>query len=273
MLGFVAPFLLWPPAWRALKASNQEGLTPQVRFLIACIVPALIFMSAVGGKQIHYVLPAVPPLALLGAWGLSRIQVKAGEWLWTFAPYAIGFAGVAALPTILHLMQRHDASADELAARLSGINPNWYLACAALSLAISFVLRGSLARQVAAMAASSVLVLASLALQFPRNLDKLYDLEGLATALHPYGEGHIGFAGRYLGQIGYPARLKNRVEVVPERGIEKWLSAHPGAVLVVHDLSPQEAGKFDVLYAQPYGLDQSLHLIRMKPSASTPSPQ
>jgi hypothetical protein len=248
-------------------------MSPPVRFLMACIVPALIFMSAVGGKQVHYILPLVPPLALLGAWGLSRVQARSQEWLWTFAPYALGFAGLAALPAILHRTQMHEAAADELWSRLSGINPLWYLAGAALSLMLSFALRGSLTRQAAAMAASSVLVLISLALQFPNNLDKLYDLESLATALHPYEKAPVGFAGRYLGEIGYAARQRRKIEVVSERGVEKWLAAHPEGVVVVHDLSPRETEKFDVLYAQPYGLDQSLHLVREKSNAPALSPQ
>jgi 4-amino-4-deoxy-L-arabinose transferase-like glycosyltransferase len=272
VIGFVSPFFLWPPAWRALKASRQEAMAPPVRFLIACIVPALIFMSATGGKQVHYILPVVPPLALLGAWGLSRVKATSEEWLWTLAPYALGFAGLAALPAILHRTQMQDAAADELWSRLSGINPLWYLGGAALSLVLSFALRGSLTRQAAAMAASSVLVLNSLALQFPNNLDRLYNLEGLAAALHPYEKAPIGFAGRYLGEIGYPARLRRKVEVVPERGVEKWLAGHPEGVVVVHDLTPREAEKFDVLYAQPYGLNQSLHLVHKK-NASILSPQ
>lgn len=60
------PWALWAGAWRALvrvRAEMDFGL----RACLTWVIPALIFLSLVSGKQAHYLLPILPAFALVTA--------------------------------------------------------------------------------------------------------------------------------------------------------------------------------------------------------------
>lgn len=59
------PWFLWLPFWRVRKIGYDQSLL----FCGFAVVPALVILSLISGKQIHYVLPLLPITAIL----LSRI--------------------------------------------------------------------------------------------------------------------------------------------------------------------------------------------------------
>jgi 4-amino-4-deoxy-L-arabinose transferase-like glycosyltransferase len=71
----VFPWGFWPPLWRSL-AGGRSPADLASRFALACILPALVILSLISGKQIHYLMPLLPPFALLVA-ATMRDQVKA----------------------------------------------------------------------------------------------------------------------------------------------------------------------------------------------------
>lgn len=56
------PWLFWLPLWRGQKTKPFDYATT---FCVCSIFPALFLLSLVSGKQIHYVLPILPPCSLL----------------------------------------------------------------------------------------------------------------------------------------------------------------------------------------------------------------
>jgi 4-amino-4-deoxy-L-arabinose transferase-like glycosyltransferase len=58
------PWLLWPPAWRAIGAL-WRGAEPASRFCVLWVLSGLVIFSAVSGKAPHYLLPLFPGFALL----------------------------------------------------------------------------------------------------------------------------------------------------------------------------------------------------------------
>lgn len=56
----LAPAALWPGAWRGAVAPAPRAL----RFALCAFLPALLGLSAVAGKQPHYLLPVLPALAV-----------------------------------------------------------------------------------------------------------------------------------------------------------------------------------------------------------------
>jgi 4-amino-4-deoxy-L-arabinose transferase-like glycosyltransferase len=72
----VFPWGFWPPLWRSL-AGARHSADLSSRFALACILPAIVALSLISGKQIHYLMPLLPPFALLAA-ATTRDDVKAG---------------------------------------------------------------------------------------------------------------------------------------------------------------------------------------------------
>jgi 4-amino-4-deoxy-L-arabinose transferase-like glycosyltransferase len=62
------PWTLWPRAWRALGGLWRQRDDRGLRLVAATVVPGFVLLSAVGGKQVHYLLP----LLALGLMALAR---------------------------------------------------------------------------------------------------------------------------------------------------------------------------------------------------------
>jgi 4-amino-4-deoxy-L-arabinose transferase-like glycosyltransferase len=111
---FVASF--WPGslfAVLALPFAWARRRTPEVRFLLAWIIPTWLLFEAVATKLPHYVLPTYPAIACLtaaaalapGGWRFGRV------WLWIGRVYGavwllIGVALAVAGPILLWVLQR-----------------------------------------------------------------------------------------------------------------------------------------------------------------------
>jgi len=67
LLWMLLPWAVWPHLWRSLRAArSQHRLASDagLRLCVAIIVPALVVFSVVSGKQVHYLLPEMPFVAL-----------------------------------------------------------------------------------------------------------------------------------------------------------------------------------------------------------------
>jgi 4-amino-4-deoxy-L-arabinose transferase-like glycosyltransferase len=62
------PWTLWPPLWRSARGLTVDS---GLRFCAVQSVSALLFFSMVSGKQLHYLLPLLPMLALPASRALS----------------------------------------------------------------------------------------------------------------------------------------------------------------------------------------------------------
>ncbi len=114
LAAFAASF--WPGSLFAVLAipfAWARRRTPEVRFLLAWIVPTWLLFEAVATKLPHYVLPTYPAIACLtaaaalapGAWRFGR------AWLWVGRAYGaawllIGVALAVAGPVVLWVLQR-----------------------------------------------------------------------------------------------------------------------------------------------------------------------
>jgi 4-amino-4-deoxy-L-arabinose transferase-like glycosyltransferase len=69
LLWMTLPWIAWPSAWRAVRTAwrrrSPSSRDTGLRFCAAVAVPTLVVLSAVSGKQVHYLLPEMPILALV----------------------------------------------------------------------------------------------------------------------------------------------------------------------------------------------------------------
>jgi 4-amino-4-deoxy-L-arabinose transferase-like glycosyltransferase len=92
--GLLAGFAVWA-GWTMRR--SREG-----RFLVAWLVPGWLIFEAAPAKLLHYTLPVIPALVLLGAAGLVRggwanLWARGGGLVWA----ALGTLAVAALPVLV----------------------------------------------------------------------------------------------------------------------------------------------------------------------------
>lgn len=63
------PWSFWMPVWSGLRHLH---FSPAVKFCLSILVPVFFLLSVISGKQIHYLLPLLPPAALLVALAFDR---------------------------------------------------------------------------------------------------------------------------------------------------------------------------------------------------------
>lgn len=83
-LAALVPVMLFPwawswPLWRALRGSWRAE--PAVRLCVIWAVSVLILFSLISGKQVHYLLPAFPAMALLFAYASTKANKGSLAWL------------------------------------------------------------------------------------------------------------------------------------------------------------------------------------------------
>lgn len=83
----LAPWIGWPRLWRALGHSRLATFDDGLRLCLAWFGAGVLVLSAISGKQVHYLLPLLPAFALAGA----RLVVGATDA--TGGPSASGAAG------------------------------------------------------------------------------------------------------------------------------------------------------------------------------------
>lgn len=129
ILGIIA----FPSAWiviRALPSMWADRMRPEVRFLLAWAVPLWLVFEAVPTKLPHYVLPALPPLMLLGArWAMDPLRREPPRWLrWLSNAALVGVAvglGAAALGVAILIARTPVVLAFAAMALLAGIALAW----------------------------------------------------------------------------------------------------------------------------------------------------
>lgn len=94
-LAALVPVMLFPwawslPLWRALRGSWRSE--PAVRMCAIWAVSELILFSFISGKQVHYLLPAFPAMALLFAYASTKAARGSFAWLPVLAIAALAIA-------------------------------------------------------------------------------------------------------------------------------------------------------------------------------------
>lgn len=67
------PWTFWPPLYRGLARLRGAG-DPGVRLCLLASVPALLIFCVISGKQAHYLLPLLAPVAVLAARAMADLD-------------------------------------------------------------------------------------------------------------------------------------------------------------------------------------------------------
>ena len=240
---FVLPAILWPAAWRRTSTLRELRSERGVRLCAVWAISAVVLFSLVSGKQIHYLLPLLPAVALVEARLLSTSEagVRRRDLLGVAACF-FGFAAVLAggpwvedtfgLPSWVAVV--HPAAAVIVAA--IGI------------LLLAAKLRSKLAG-LTLLAACSLASLVVMLVAIGRSASPRYDVDRVARYLSALErEGHpLAHAGKYRGEYQFAGRLKHPLQLIDANDVERWLARHPGGYVVLYSSRSIRPDPSDVL--------------------------
>ena len=237
----VLPWLIWPAAWRAVRAElpamRADG---GARLAVIWFAAAFLVFSAISGKQPHYLLPEFPALALLAARALCGASVgAAGFWrpVDRWGPSALILLLTGVIAGAFHFDLKPSWATSVGDAQL------WPLAAGALvAVALPFLLRGGAVVRTTGITALSVTMVVGIHLTFRPLMMESHDFRPFAKALKTYEDKGYDFVtfGKYHGQFHFLGRLTRPLGVVDGPAeLEDWLAAHPkGMIIALHDGLP-----------------------------------
>lgn len=225
--GVLAPWSMFPAVWRRLR-SPAVWWDGGASLCATWGAGGLVALSLISGKQVHYLIPLLPPTAMIIARMLGGVAFSARDLL-------LAAAVVAAIAVVV-LAARHFAPVLGLPPWLSQI-PAWPGVCAlAAAAVIAISPPKNVSAATAVLGSLSLLVLALGHAGIVRPANPYYDPTPIARyvrALQDRGV-PVAFAGKYHGELHFPGRLSEPMDVL--RGAtaqEGWRRHHTNGRLVV----------------------------------------
>ncbi|UCC56270.1 MAG: glycosyltransferase family 39 protein [Gammaproteobacteria bacterium] len=239
----LVPWLLLPWLWPRLVAAVHRP-DAGVRFCLCVLVPALVLLSLISGKQAKYLLPLLPAAALLIARavsGLAGQPVTQRPWLLAAALFLAG-AALVVVPFY-----------PGIAPWLADIHPAW--GAGIMVIAVVLVLLGPLRTDhyPPVLALCSVLVTGLFQAGVFRAGVPSYDLQAVSrlVATVQAAGWPVANLASYHGQFHFYGRLTRPIISLPEGAAVAWARDHPDGLLVAYD-DPAGSDHPTAEYVQPY---------------------
>jgi 4-amino-4-deoxy-L-arabinose transferase-like glycosyltransferase len=244
----LAPWAIWPPVWRGLRAVSKEPADTGLRLLLVWIVLVLAGFSMISGKQPKYLVPLMPACALLIAHVLNRLPISPRRW--EVLPPALG---LLTIPGALLYARLHPATLGLPA--WAATLPWWPVALSGLAVvAVIAASRAPLAWQVRALSSAMLLVFAVLYVSLIPLLAPYSDQGPMAqevSALQRRGI-PVAYLGKYHAQFNFVGRLQAPIEILDRAELGAWLERHPQGRVIRVTRSPLGQGVQGLQYERVY---------------------
>jgi len=243
--GMLLPWTIWPQLWRALRSRASTAFGDGgVRFCLCWLVVALGAFSAISGKQLHYLLPEMPAIALLFAALLFPATPVDGavRWRWDVWPPAglviVACLAVVALP-VANLVTDLPPWADTLA-------PAWALIGIAAGGAVLWRSPEGLLPRIAVLTSLTAALVAIVHFVAQPTLARSFDLSPVAVRLAAWERDGYALAnfGKYHGQFHFLGRLRAPMSAIGLTASDQadWLARHARGKIVSYQRTlPTEA--------------------------------
>lgn len=269
---FLMPWGLSPAFWSGLKQSFAAPATRKtILFLLVWAMPVFAAFSFISGKQVHYLLPLMPPIALLATAAFLTI----GDTLRKrdFLPILLGTITFVMVPAIAHLY------ADTIAAKIptsvhigdsfSNIWPVPAFALATMIAALALILcrTRQTPKIIMVTSLSMALMMVSFQISAKSGFFKNYDLSNMGAIIASYPDRPVAFLGGYNGELSFIGKLTKPAEILPDKKPPMdWFKSHPNGLAVVFTRTPEDFERKDIniLYSMPYKMTNTYLLIEAK---------
>lgn len=250
------PWIWLGQSWRSWTHAWQSRQQASVRFCWVWALPVLFAFSLISGKQMHYLLPILPALSLLLAFGWQGVADSKSanhhdKELFSWGSLALSgmvFAVGLALLNIQELSGQH-----RLPAWVLAIQPwvAWSLLLSALWYQIANPLRPKDLFVRSSMLGILLFVIGMTGVV--RATGQAYDMRGISAYLGKLEQSGValGNVGDYHGQYNFIGRLKRSPEKLEEKQVMAWFQRHPQGRIVIY-LDNFDLGNIQPEYTQLY---------------------
>jgi 4-amino-4-deoxy-L-arabinose transferase-like glycosyltransferase len=240
------PWISLGSVWRGLRMTPLDS---PLKFLLSWTGSSLLILSAVSGKQIYYLLPAIPAVALIMTRMTTILEGATEKRDLRFI--IVGTIGMGVLPLIAnHVPPLSDT-------RLRGLIADWYaiplVACGMVLIPLKFKRIDALVFTVGTSALLFfIIVIASLT----PTLWKGFDLRPLARMAASFG-GDVAWYGGYHGQLNYLGQIQYVAEIHDHESLALWLNDQHGGTqgTVIMRLSAETVAEMKRLNIEPSTTD------------------
>lgn len=238
------PWISIGTVWRGLRITKLDA---PMKFLICWAGSALLILSLVSGKQIHYLVPLIPAFALILTRLLTAIEGPIPK-----RDLAFVIAGTIVLatspPFANHLSSPYGAAMRFMVA-------DWYvlplMACGVLLIPWSF---RRVESTVFAVGTSSILFVIILILSVRSTIWKGFEFRPLAQIAASHQD-DVAWYGLYEGQLNYLGGVRYVHETRGVEELSQWLAEHRDGILI-KELS---AANLDAMHI--VGIDASNSIV------------
>lgn len=218
----LTPWISFGAVWRGI---GKTSLDSPLKFLISWSGASFLILSLVSGKQVYYLMPAIPAFALI----IARLATAADGAVLK-RDLAIVIAGTILLGAFPLIANHVPAPADT---QLKGLIADWYsipmIACGAALLLFSWK---RVETAVFASSTAAVLFFIFLIVALRPTLWEGFDFRPLAASAARH-EGGVAWYGGYHGQLNYLGEISHVHEAENREDLSSWLTQHPRGVLIM----------------------------------------
>lgn len=222
---FLLPWISVGTVWRGVRITKLDS---SMKFLLCWAGASLFILSLVSGKQIHYLLPIIPAIAMI----LTRLMTTSEDSIQKrdLSFIIVGTIVVATFP----LFANHVSTPYATIAR--NMVADWYvvplIACGLILIPFSFK---RIESTVIAVAGTSILFAMILIVSVRSTIWKNFDFKPLARAAASHQD-NVAWYGLYEGQLNFLGGIRYVHEIRSTDELSQWLTKHPDGI-VIEELS------------------------------------
>ena len=254
--GLLLPWTIWPAIWKAIFKLRELRHDVGILFCLFWFLPALLIFSIISGKQLHYLLPVFPALALISA----RLIVDYFEICSNQKAY---FEFSLFLPATFFFITGFGFGCAPLITQVFNLKPTvmefdfiWGLVFALLAV---FIFQqgqtlSSLMSRIICMVVLSLFSIFTVHLGLKTFLDERFDMENFSRQAQEWQNANIPLAylGKYHGQFNFLGRLKKPIPSVGLKhpDLENWQKRNPDGYIIVNVVKKHE--QIRPIYSQKF---------------------
>lgn len=257
---FFLPWAAAPAFWSGLKSAwNSTTQKPLIQFLMCWVIPVFVAFCFISGKQVHYLLPLMPPIALLAT--TAFLQVNDTLRKRDSLPILIVSMILTLVPVIAHLgapyMMAHMPKSVHL---VETFNKMWitppFVLVACMLIATVFILKTKKKQHsLITTALAMALMMCGFQIAAQNSFFANYNLTAVGSKIIENPDRPVAFLGGYNGEFSFLGRITKPITLLPDKTAKTaatWLNDNPTGLVIVFTRTPEDFAAFKTLSSMPY---------------------
>ena len=250
------PWAYRPSFWDALMSRGNGTERKQWLFLLLWIVPSFLFLSVIGTKKLHYLLPLLPPVVI----GITALLTGRDRPVHAsdnrLAGYLFIISGLGFYLYRTFSMHTHNQWLDHISLMLP-------VASVISGLLVIFLRPENQYRAIKIMALGTLVFLFTTytaLLAAPRPFARIDEISHMLAFLQKSGV-PVGHLGSHREQFEFTGRLSRPLEDIDAVGLDFWAKLHPDGYIITQLNDSDMPTGMQPVYMQPYRFRQNLVLV------------